>query len=418
MLMNNHLSISKRSVAVLGAGLQGVLVALALRRAGWRVELIDRAPAPLLGASLRGEGKIHLGYVYGNEPGRATAGLMVEGALSFATLIDRWMPKPIDWKAITSESFLYAILADTMVTPEQLSEHYQWVDDAIEERFDQGETYAGMRTFIRSKELASAHRVGFSGDVITVHSTSELAVDPLLLREELLAALRVEGITFHPNYVVKNVARNSQGFAVEATNHEGGIHTWHTDTVVNCLWDGRLAIDATMGIQAERTCLYRLKYAVNARLKVPPIHNITTTFALGPYGDVVLRSDGRLYLSWYPICLAGISKGLEPPATWLDMLNAPETSEAKMNIATATVDALAKRIPSLQDAHIESVNGGVIVAWGDSDIDHPSSELHRRHAIGVYDYDGYLSVDTGKLTTAPMFAARVADVLGSPQAWA
>jgi len=79
-----------------------------------------------------GEGKIHLGYVYGNEPGRATADLMVEGALSFASLIDRWMPRPVDWKAIRSDPFMYAILGDTMVSPDKLAEHYQWVDVAID----------------------------------------------------------------------------------------------------------------------------------------------------------------------------------------------------------------------------------------------------------------------------------------------
>jgi glycerol-3-phosphate dehydrogenase len=59
------------------------------------------------------------------------------------------------------------------------------------------------------------------------------------------------------------------------------------------------------------------------------------------------------------------------------------------------------------------VAAGVVVAWGDSDIDKPDSELHRRLDIGVHDHDGYLSVDTGKLTTAPLFAAKVADVLGT-----
>ncbi len=405
----------QRSVAVLGAGIQGVLASLAMTRAGWRVELIDRAPAPLLGASLRGEGKLHLGYVYGNEPGRETASLMVDGATRFADLIDRWMPRPIDWNAMRSEPFMYAILDDTMVSPDKLAEHYAWVDDVLADRFSQGATYAGLRTFARSRPLDCTRRAGYSGDVVAAHLTSEVAVDPVLMREQLLAALRANDIAFHPNHVVKGVERTSQGFAVETADGDGSAATFGADSVVNCLWDGRLAIDASMGIATPRSCLYRLKLVVNARMRTTPAHNITTTFALGPYGDVVYRGNGRVYLSWYPACLAGLSTGLEPPAAWLSMLRDPDLMATKRDVAMATVAAMSERIECLRDVQVESVNGGIIVAWGDSDIDEPHSELHRRNAIGVHDHDGYLSVDTGKLTTAPLFAARVAEVLASHQ---
>ena len=52
------------------------------------------------------------------------------------------------------------------------------------------------------------------------------------------------------------------------------------------------------------------------------------------------------------------------------------------------------------------VKGGVIVAWGQTDIDDPSSELHRRFEIGVTTVGRYHSVDPGKLTMAPYFAER------------
>jgi hypothetical protein len=53
----------------------------------------------------------------------------------------------------------------------------------------------------------------------------------------------------------------------------------------------------------------------------------------------------------------------------------------------------------------------VIFAWGDRDIDDHASELHSRDAVGVHDHDGYYSIDTGKLTTAPLFAQRLGDLL-------
>ncbi len=55
------------------------------------------------------------------------------------------------------------------------------------------------------------------------------------------------------------------------------------------------------------------------------------------------------------------------------------------------------------------VGGGVIVAWGETDIDDPASGLHERHAIGPRSHGRYHSVDTGKLTMAPRFGKLAAD---------
>ncbi len=56
-----------------------------------------------------------------------------------------------------------------------------------------------------------------------------------------------------------------------------------------------------------------------------------------------------------------------------------------------------------------SVKGGIIVAWGASDIDDRKSELHRRSDIGVMSMGHYHSVNPGKLTMAPYFAECCAD---------
>ena len=129
--------------AVLGAGIQGTCVALALSREGWTVDLIDRATAPMQGASVRGEGKLHLGYVYANERAPLTATVMLDGALSFPPLLDRWLAEPLAWAALRSHPFLYAVLPGTMVKVEDVAEHYAWVDEQIALRLDGGATYAG-----------------------------------------------------------------------------------------------------------------------------------------------------------------------------------------------------------------------------------------------------------------------------------
>ena len=52
---------------------------------------------------------------------------------------------------------------------------------------------------------------------------------------------------------------------------------------------------------------------------------------------------------------------------------------------------------------------GVIFAWGQTDIDDAESGLHRRCEIGPRSRGRYTSVDTGKLTMAPLFASQVAE---------
>ena len=53
----------------------------------------------------------------------------------------------------------------------------------------------------------------------------------------------------------------------------------------------------------------------------------------------------------------------------------------------------------------------MIFAWGDSDIDDAESVLHQRHEIGVVSADGYHSINTGKLTSAPYFAEQLGKLL-------
>ena len=397
---------------MLGSGIQGISTALALNNAGWDVELIDRSQAPMMRTSLTGEGKLHLGYVYGNDPSLETAALMVEGALQFGRLLDEWVHRPIDWNALRSEPFTYAILADTLVSDNNLAEHYHQVDNLIEAYFKDGASYAGLPTFLRTKKRVSTHAAGYTGDVIAAYSTSEVSVDPMLLRNHLIASLESFQIAFRPNTTVKQVSRSSaDGFSVELAKSDGSSTSIQVDAVVNCLWDSRIQIDATIGIISPRPCIYRMKYAVHGTIRTRPALPLTTTFALGPYGDVVCRNNGRVYLSWYPDCLGGIVIGNRTPDSWESELRTSEITAHRKEIVTKTINALAERLAFLRDIEVDAITAGVIVAWGESDIDKPTSKLHQRNEIGVTHYDGYVSVDTGKFTTAPLFASRVVEAL-------
>jgi hypothetical protein len=178
----------------------------------------------------------------------------------------------------------------------------------------------------------------------------------------------------------------------------------HFDHVVNALWDGRFALNESLGYRANRPWLHRLKYGVSFRLpedvRFPP----SATVVLGPFGEVVTYGNGVIYLTWYPVCLQAISTDVTPP-DWDTYPGEPLRSR----ILSETFRALSEIVPSLRDLDPEEVpdavvKGGAIVAWGKTDIYDPASELHRRFDIGVTTDGSFHSVDPGKLTMAPYFA--------------
>lgn len=65
-------------------------------------------------------------------------------------------------------------------------------------------------------------------------------------------------------------------------------------------------------------------------------------------------------------------------------------------------------IQGLAGARPLGLGGCVICGAGHLNIDHARSGLHSRIEAGVLSLGGYHSVNTGKFTTAPMFASSVA----------
>jgi hypothetical protein len=137
---------------------------------------------------------------------------------------------------------------------------------------------------------------------------------------------------------------------------------------------------------------------------------------LGAFGDTVAYADGDYYLSWYPAGLRGTSADLVPPPWPLALVAGDRAA-----VRRAILDGLADAVPAVAElTHAEwDLRGGVIFARGVTDIDDPASGLHERHAIGPQSHNHYHTIDTGKLTTAPLFGKMVADrILGvEADAW-
>lgn len=385
------------SIAILGAGLMGCCAALALAERGRRVVLFDRRSAPLLEASRNTEAKLHLGFVYAVDASLRTARMMQRGAASFRPLVERWLGgTTLD--PLRAKPFVYAVLPDSQLPVEAIAAHLakvreMWTGDAEEAAFRR----------LSAGEVAALYD---PEHVQAAFQTGEIALDAYRLAQLLGDAVRAEPrIEFVGGFDVAAVEGSGGGFRIRGNQarSEGPFAQ-----VVNCLWANRVVVDIASGLPPPAPALTRHKLGVWLRPGPQRLGALaSTTFVLGPYGDIVAWPDGSLYLSWYPAGM--VARTLHTAQTDWRSLRAGVDAAA---IAEATVAGLARLCPALPGI-VEGlepvVDGGAIYALGDTDIDDPRSRLHERSEIGaVATRPGYHSIDTGKYTMAPLFAAELA----------
>jgi len=399
------------AVAVLGGGLQGCCVALELASRGVPVTLVDENAELLTRTAVANEGKVHLGYMYAADTSFRTARTMMAGALAFTPFLRRHLGS--DLVLDTSSPAAYVVHRDSQHGPDAVAGYLAAVHDLVVEAASApGAAYLSrVDTPVRRWGEAEVSAQFDPDHAVAVFDSPEVAVDPLALAALLRARIATEPlIEVRPGHRVEAVKRNAED-RLEVTGTAAGDE-WaeEFDQVVNALWGGRIAVDETLGLRPRRPWLHRLKYGVSVRwprtLPPPP----SATVVSGPFGEVVSYPDQTTYLTWYPSCVLGYSSEVSPPSTWQSRPADPLRSE----VVRGTVDGLARLVPGLMalgddDLADAVVKGGVIVAWGETDIDDPASELHNRFAIGVSTEGRYHSVDPGKLTMAPLFAQRCAE---------
>jgi len=247
--------------------------------------------------------------------------------------------------------------------------------------------------------------------------TSELSVDPRSLAPRLRAAVLDEPrITFIGGAFVESVERRKNGGYFVAFSNKGDQQAGPYDQIVNALWDGRLAIDRTLGIVPKRSWIYRHKFGNRINVRLAPDELPSVTMVLGPFGDVVNFGPNGAYLSWYPFGMVKTSFELQPPANWTVV-----DSSTRSEIFERSFEIWSRFCPKLLGINVchdmIDPSSGVIFAWGETDIDDPSSKLHDRYDIGVHSVEGYHSVNTGKYTMVPYLGLKVAQrVLGKESA--
>jgi glycine/D-amino acid oxidase-like deaminating enzyme len=389
-------------VAVLGGGLQGCCTALALADRGVKVTLFDRNASLLSRAAVANEGKIHLGYMYAADPGLATARVMMQGALAFAPTCRRWLGRPAF--EVLSTPTVYVVHRDSQRTADQVGAYLADVHRLLcEAAAGRPDGYFRQDVLRAPRAWGAAEREAeFGPQVLAAFDTPEIAVNPIALAEAVRSAIAAQpGIEVRLNTEIEAVDTEGGRPGVRM----GGARAVRDrfDHVVNALWDGRLAIDDTAGLKAPRPWMHRLKYGVCFRQR-DIVCRRSATIVSGPFGEVVSYSDGEIYLTWYASCLQAISRELVPPP-WSSDPGEPLRSRIIRDTFAALADiVLPLRAIDLARVDGLRVKGGVVLAWGETDIDDPASDLHRRWQIGVTSVGRFHSIDPGKLTMAPYFA--------------
>ncbi|MEX2298317.1 MAG: FAD-dependent oxidoreductase [Dongiaceae bacterium] len=199
-------------VGVLGAGIQGSCIALELARRGHRVDLYDRCSEPVTQASLWNEGKIHLGFVYANDPTGRTHETMLRGALHFVPYLARWLDGPV---TLESEPFDYAVHRTSLLSVERIAAHFGRVEacyGAMSEGLGLRYPGADERPFALAMTGYERH-TRFDPDLIAMgYRTAERAANPRLLATRLRAAIAAEPrIAFIGDTVVTGVKPGDDG---------------------------------------------------------------------------------------------------------------------------------------------------------------------------------------------------------------
>jgi glycine/D-amino acid oxidase-like deaminating enzyme len=392
-------------VAVLGGGIMGCATALFLTRRGARVTLFDAAAAPFSGASRWNEGKIHLGYLYAGDATLATARRVLAGGLSFARLTEELIGTSIA-PVVAEQDEIYAVHRESVTSVAGAAAYYEAVAALVKGHPGAAHYLAPAsigprrlsaqelaRTFV-TEDIAAAFRVAersVATPWLADRFVAAVAADPAI---ELRMDTRVTGVspadTAGGRWRIRTAAGNDGPF----------------DAVVNALWEGRLAVDATLGLPAPATWSHRCRLSAFVRtsrdVSVPSV-----VVGTGPFGDVKRYSPRDVYVSWYSAGLVAEGHDVAPPPR--PVIPAAEQER----IIAGIFDRLGALVPAVRTVReamaAVRLEGGWVYAAGEGSLADPAATLHRRDRLGIYQSGSYISVDTGKYSVAPWLARQVAD---------
>ena len=392
-------------VAVLGAGIMGSSVALFLARRGFHVTLLDAANQPFSGASRWNEGKIHLGHLYAGDTSMQTARAVLAGGLAFKSLTEELIGCSLR-EATTPEDDIYLVHRESVASPEATARYYETVTE-LARNHPQSRDYLVDISQSRVRRLSrrELENIADTRTILAGFRVPERSVFTNWVADRFVDALDAEArIELRLGTRITGIqpAANSDGsWALEANPSIRRPFKF----VVNALWHGRLAIDRAVGLNPEPGWSHRYRLSLFVRTAAP-VQAPSAILATGPFGDIKNYTGQDFYLSWYDAGLLARGELILPP-------NLPPLDDlAEKEIAHSIVEHLGHLVPAAKQVAAAAVDmkvrGGWVFAAGRGSLADPHSTLHRRDHFGIRQLGSYLSVDTGKYSSAPFLAREVA----------
>lgn len=384
----------------------GCSLALYLARRGAKVSLFDAAPQPFTAASRWNEGKIHLGYLYSADTSLRTTTHMLPGSLLFRPLVEELLSASIE-PVITQGDDVYLCHRQSVVSPNAMEAYLQQVSALVRAHPD-ALHYLADASQAQARRLTDSELRGVtdSPDILEGFLVPERSVQTTWIADRFVAAVAAEaGIDVHMGTRVTAVGPVTADLngAWQVVTRDGPIGPY--DHVINALWQGRMGIDATAGIPPVGVWTNRYRQSMFLRTR-ETIATPCAIIATGPFGDVKNYNGRDFYLSWYPDGLRVESSDVTPPE--LASLEMP----AHGALATSIFDHLEAFLPWVarlrESAERIDIEGGWVFAAGGGQLSDPAATLHRRSEYGVVRRGSYVSVDTGKYSTAPWVARALA----------
>ena len=182
-------------VGILGGGMQGCCCALALAERGIEVTLFDRNEQLLSRTAVANEGKIHLGYMYANDPSYSTARMMINGALAFAPFFARHLEIAAESLNV-SQPAAYVVHCDSQRSAEQVSQYLEIVHSRIIEAANgRSRAYFGRDLSQKPRRWSAAEQEAeFDGEfTLAVFESPEVAINPVALTQALRERIHSDG---------------------------------------------------------------------------------------------------------------------------------------------------------------------------------------------------------------------------------
>ena len=308
---------------------------------------------------------------------------------------------------------MFLVHRDSIVDTDAFATYARRTADLVREAAGRG----GAGRYLGSLASPGVHRLSArelaeltsSSEIVAGFRVPERSISTVPVADLLSSAVYGEPrIDVRTGAWIVGARRRSDGRYDILAGPHSGAELDAFDVVVNALWEGRLAVDASLGIAPPESWSHRFRAAVFADLPASGLRGAVV--CTGPFGDIKRYADGRAYLSWYNAGLLVEGDDVEPPRSASALAR-----ERRVKVLKDTLDSLCSIFPSVCEiagaVTEHDVHGGWVYAIGKGSLADRSSLLHRRDRFVVTVDRGYISVDTGKSSLAPWLAEQVTEIV-------